>query len=94
MNVGVATAATLVLVGMAGAQQAPPPAIDDELTEVVVTGRERYYVAPTNRDGIGRVWVPVHINGKGPFRLVLDTGATRSAVSFRVATTLGIPTDR
>jgi predicted aspartyl protease len=84
--------ATLLLAGMAGAQQTPPA--DDELTEVVVTGRERYYVAPTNRDGIGRVWVPVHINGKGPFRMVLDTGATRSAVSFRVAAALAIPIDR
>src|SRR6187551_3670464 len=79
---------------MAGAQTAAPPPVDDELAEVVVTGRERYYVAPTNRDGIGRVWVPVRINDKGPFRLVLDTGAARSAVSFRVASALAIPTDQ
>ncbi|MEO6184661.1 MAG: aspartyl protease family protein [Steroidobacteraceae bacterium] len=86
-------AAALLLAGIADAQQATSPP-DDELAEVVVTGRERYYVAPTNRDGIGRVWVPVRINNKGPFRMVLDSGATRSAVSFRVANALGIPTDR
>ncbi len=85
--------AALLLAGIAGAQQVTPPP-DDELAEVVVTGRERYYVAPTNRDGIGRVWVPVRINNQGPFRMVLDSGATRSAVSFQVAAALGIPTDR
>jgi predicted aspartyl protease len=35
----------------------------------------------------------VHINDQGPFRLVLDTGATRSAVTPGVAQALGIPTD-
>jgi predicted aspartyl protease len=38
--------------------------------------------------------VPVHIDGKGPFRLVLDTGAQRSAVVRQVATRLQIPLDR
>jgi predicted aspartyl protease len=36
----------------------------------------------------------VHIDGKGPFRLVLDTGAQRSAVISQVATRLDIPLDR
>ena len=49
--------------------------------EVVVQALEPRYVAPTLRDRIGRIWAPVMINGKGPFRLVLDTGASRSAVS-------------
>jgi predicted aspartyl protease len=39
------------------------------------------YVAPTLRDRIGRIWAPVKINGKGPFRLVLDTGASHSAIT-------------
>jgi hypothetical protein len=33
------------------------------------------------------------INGKGPFRLVLDTGASRSAITPRVAEILGIVPD-
>jgi predicted aspartyl protease len=69
------------------------PAIDDELTEVIVVAPEPRYVAPTRRDRIGRVWVPVMINNRGPFRLVLDSGAMRSAVNMNVATTLGVRTD-
>jgi len=38
------------------------------------------YVAPTRRDRIGRIWAPVYLNGQGPFRLVLDTGASHSAL--------------
>ena len=33
------------------------------------------------------------INGQGPFRLVLDTGASRSAVNARVAQVLGVAPD-
>lgn len=66
----------------------------EELSEVTVTAPEPRYVAPTTRDGIGRVWVPVMINGQGPFKLVLDTGAQRSAVVPHVAGTLGIPLHR
>jgi predicted aspartyl protease len=65
-----------------------------ELTEVVVTAPEPRYVAPTTRDRIGRVWVPVQMGGKGVFRLVLDTGAQHSAVSGQTAARLGVPLDQ
>ena len=68
--------------------------VHDVLDEVVVQAHEPRYVAPTRRDRIGRIWVPTLINGKGPFRLVLDSGATHTAVLPSVATRLGIPTDR
>lgn len=61
------------------------------LPEVTVTAPEPRYVAPTRRDRIGRIWAPVYLNGKGPFRLVLDTGASRSAVIERVVDVLGDP---
>lgn len=48
---------------------------------------------PTRRDKIGRIWAPVLINGQGPFRLVLDTGASGSAVNARVAQILGLAPD-
>jgi hypothetical protein len=67
---------------------------DPELSEIVVQAPEPRYVAPTNRDRIGRVWVPVYINEKGPFRLVLDSGATRSAVIPKVAYELELPMDK
>jgi predicted aspartyl protease len=62
----------------------------DQLSEVVVQSTEPRYVAPTRRDRIGRIWAPVLIDGKGPYRLVLDTGANRSAVTVRTAQSLGI----
>lgn len=66
----------------------------EELTEIMVEAPEPRYVSPTRRDQIGRIWAPVMINGHGPFRLVLDTGASHSAVTALVALALGIPMDK
>ncbi len=63
----------------------------DQLSEIVVEGRGPRFVSPTNRDQIGRIWAPVYIDGKGPFRLVLDTGATQSALTATVASILDLP---
>jgi predicted aspartyl protease len=65
----------------------------DALHEIVVTALEPRFVAPTRRDQIGRIWAPVTINGKGPFRLVLDTGASGSGICASVADILGIAPD-
>lgn len=70
---------------------APAHVTTDVVEEVFVEAREPRYAAPTLRDRIGRVWVPVMINGKGPFRLVLDSGATTSAIVNSVAEHLGLP---
>lgn len=70
------------------------PAVDNgEITEIVIQAPEPRYVAPTRRDQIGRIWAPVFINGKGPFRLVLDSGASRSGVTAKVAAALGLQPD-
>lgn len=80
-----------------GGEVAPSPKppglrdLDPIIDEVLVEAPQPRYVAPTLRDSIGRIWAPVFINGKGPFRLVLDTGATRSALLPRVARALQIP---
>jgi hypothetical protein len=66
---------------------APSPA--EQLEQVIVQTTEPRFVAPTRRDRIGRIWAPVLIDGKGPYRLVLDTGANRSAVTVRTALSLG-----
>ncbi len=58
---------------------------------VVVEGEGPRYVAPNTLDSIGRIWAPVMINGKGPFRLVLDTSGNSSAIIPSVAERLGIP---
>lgn len=46
--------------------------------------------APTRRDGGGRVIAPIRINGQGPFRLIVDTGANRSVISTDVANALQV----
>lgn len=69
------------------------PAADDMLEEVIVTAPEPRYVASTRRDRIGRIWAPVYINDKGPFRMVLDTGATTSGVIASVADALALQPD-
>ncbi|HTV50242.1 MAG TPA: aspartyl protease family protein [Steroidobacteraceae bacterium] len=69
------------------------PTAHPAVPEVAVEAPEPRYVAPTLRDRIGRIWAPVLINGKGPYRLVLDTGANRSAVTAAVAASLGIAVD-
>jgi hypothetical protein len=82
-----------------GTTPEPPPAVgsnaptsQDGTTppEVLVETNEPKYVAPTLRDRIGRIWAPVLINGKGPYRMVLDTGASHSAIISRVADSLGV----
>jgi predicted aspartyl protease len=72
-------------VPLSSAPGAPP------IAEVSITAPEPRYVAPTLRDRIGRIWAPVYLNGKGPFRLVLDTGASHSAIISNVAADLGLP---
>ena len=61
----------------------------DHTGTVVVPSDEPQFVAPTRRDRVGRIWAPVLIDGKGPFRLVLDTGANHSAITPATAAQLG-----
>src|ERR1700686_486974 len=98
---GVALIGTLALgpqwAGGSAPEVSPPDATAaaiEELAEIMVEAPEPRYVSPTRRDQIGRIWAPVMINGHGPFRLVLDTGASHSAVTSLVALALGIPTNQ
>ncbi|MGH8275366.1 MAG: aspartyl protease family protein [Steroidobacteraceae bacterium] len=68
----------------------PPPEAPVRSPEVLVQAPEPRFVAPTLRDRIGRIWAPVLINGRGPFRMVLDTGASDSAITAPVAAALGL----
>ena len=47
--------------------------------------------AAVAEDRDGRVVAPVMLNGQGPFRFIIDTGANRSAISERVARRLALP---
>jgi len=57
---------------------------------------EPLFAAPTRLDRIGRVMTQVKVNGKGPFRFVIDTGASRSTLAPHLAKALGLtaPTGR
>lgn len=48
------------------------------------------FAVSTRLDRIGRVVAPVMINGQGPFRLVVDTGASRSALAPSALERLGL----
>jgi predicted aspartyl protease len=67
------------------------------LTEVVEAGSiaplgsdALLFASPTTRDHIGRVVVPVMINGQGPFRFIVDTGANHSTISPGLVRELGL----
>lgn len=51
---------------------------------------EDYAAGPAAADRIGRVVAPVSVNGQGPFRFILDTGANRSVLSDALAARLGL----
>jgi predicted aspartyl protease len=44
----------------------------------------------TTRDSAGRAVALISINGQGPFRFIIDTGANRSVLSQTLATRLGL----
>ncbi len=75
------------------AAMAPSTQAEAPIEEIIIRARAPRYVERTHRDHIGRIWAPVFIDGQGPFRLVLDTGATRTAVVQRVVDALGASTD-
>lgn len=89
--------AALYTLGASSAIEPQSPAPDQQsepLQEIIILAPEPRYVVPTRRDRIGRIWAPVYINGKGPFRLVLDSGASRSGVTLQVAQALHLPLDQ
>ena len=48
------------------------------------------FASPTTLDHIGRVVAAVSIDGKGPFRFIVDTGANHSTISPQLAALLGL----
>lgn len=48
------------------------------------------FACPTSLDHIGRVVAAVMVDGKGPFRFIIDTGANDSTISPHLAAVLGL----
>jgi predicted aspartyl protease len=65
------------------------PGSREELTGAL-SDPEPLFAAPTRLDRIGRVMTHVKVNGKGPFRFVIDTGASRSTLAPHLARALNL----
>lgn len=72
---------------------APGVPADAQGTTLVTSPAQEYdnlFACPTTVDHIGRVVVPVMIDGHGPFRFVVDTGASRSSLGPSLVQVLGL----
>jgi predicted aspartyl protease len=74
--------------GEAAAADGAARAIDETVDEP-----QALYAQPSSLDTVGRIVVPGEIDGRGPYRFVLDTGANRSAIAARTALALGLVAD-
>lgn len=82
----------LSMMALAPAMAAPPPAAAKPPVRPAWAPdpANRLFACPTRLDQIGRVVAPVMIDGKGPFRFVVDTGANDSMISQHLAQVLGL----
>lgn len=92
MNIAVVHAGVVSVFGLgasllAAAQtpDAPPDGFESDATPAFSAG--------TATDRVGRITVPILINGRGPYRLIVDTGASGSALAPRVVADLGLVPD-
>ncbi|HEX4377069.1 MAG TPA: aspartyl protease family protein [Steroidobacteraceae bacterium] len=83
-----AALATLAPAAAADAETHPMPAT--EVAQPEPSPNASVLALPTTHDHIGRVLVPVLINGQGPFRFIVDTGANHSTISPRLVRLLGL----
>lgn len=67
------------------------PAYAQPTNIVTPFDRGSSYSTTLKADQQGLLSVETYINGRGPFRFIVDTGANRSAISWRVAYLLSLP---
>ena len=75
---------------VAAAPANSPPISGDHPLSRAEAEESSLFALPTTHDHIGRVVVAAMVNGKGPFRFIVDTGATNSTVSPRLVHELGL----
>jgi predicted aspartyl protease len=68
---------------MLRAARPPAQSVVNEITQPL-------YAIPALHDRVGRLVAPVFINGRGPFRFMLDTGASSSALTTTLVEKLGL----
>jgi hypothetical protein len=83
-----------LLASLSEPMAAEPATSTNESKATAASEEESLFALPTTFDHIGRVVVPAMVNGKGPFRFIVDTGATHSTVSPGLVRALGLkPTE-
>jgi predicted aspartyl protease len=89
---GVVTLGVCLLAAVAASAAQPPPESSSQSQQpsVPTSPEDLLFASPTRLDHIGRVVAPVMVDGQGPFRFMIDTGANYSAVSPRLAAALGL----
>jgi len=86
-----AAIAALVAAGFAYAANAAAQCIDaPDLAAYQTATPADFAAGPTRTDRLGRVVAPVMVNGQGPFRFIVDTGANRSVLSDGLVAQLGL----
>jgi predicted aspartyl protease len=80
----------LSIVVLGGLVQLTGAAATPVVVPPIAAPDEPLYATPTRLDRIGRILAPVMINGRGPYRLVVDTGANQSVLTTRLLADLGL----
>ncbi len=80
---------SLPSLGVAAGDLADPPTG----TLIVPSESSALYAVPTTRDQIGRILAPVTVNGRGPFRFMVDTGANHTVIAASLLPLLGLAAD-
>jgi len=83
-------AAFLALSGPAAAECAVAPEASLFASPEAEGDAEAAVGGPTTSDAEGRVVAPISVNGRGPYRFIVDTGANRSAIAEALAAQLGL----
>jgi predicted aspartyl protease len=91
MPVGTLAALIAMIQPAPGQQQLPNAAVSTTPVDASTVPGDPASTAVKLREIDTRMTVPVLINGKGPFRFIVDSGATRTVISGRLAAELGLP---
>jgi len=70
-----------------------PACASEPVLDAAVETESALYSASTDSDRVGRLLTAVEVNGTGPYRFILDSGANRSALSASLAELLGLSAD-
>lgn len=80
-----------LMVSRALAQQPPPEPTPPAATPTEAAPSETSTNVATTTNALSHMVAPVMVNGQGPFRFLIDTGANRSVINAPLAARLNLP---